>query len=158
MIIRFSFAIVSLMMLIVLSSCGPDYNTDFDPPPPDAKLTDVFPEEIGGMKGIVQRADLKSTALGFSSTYGEERIVINVIQTKSKDAADEYFKTAFVPIFDKMKNHFRGSINGKWRASGTDETGRKWYGWVNNNWVFLINGSDDKYFKMGIDAFKYIKE
>jgi len=60
--------------------------------------------------------------------------------------------------FDKMKNHFRGNVNGKWTASGTDEKGRKWYGWANNNWVFLLNGTDTKYFKMAIDAFKYVEE
>jgi hypothetical protein len=158
MSIRFFLTTVSLIIPLAFSGCGPDFNTDFDPPPPDAKLTDVFPEEIGAMKGVIERADLKSTVLGFSSTYGEGRIVISAIQTKSKDAADEYFKIAIVPNFDKMKNHFRGSINGNWRASGTDEKGRKWYGWVNNNWVFLINGSDNKYFKMAIDAFEYVEE
>ncbi|MCH7516720.1 MAG: hypothetical protein IIB08_06305 [Bacteroidetes bacterium] len=43
-------------------------------------------------------------------------------------------------------------------ASGTDEKGRKWYSWVNNNWVCLLNGSDTKYFKMEIDAFKFVEE
>ena len=48
----FLLATVSLIILIMLSGCGPDLNTDFDPPKPDANLTDVFPEEIGGMKGV----------------------------------------------------------------------------------------------------------
>jgi hypothetical protein len=63
-----------------------------------------------------------------------------------------------VPNFDKMKNHFRGNVNSKWSAIGTDEKGRKWYGWVNNNWVFLLNGIDNKYFKMAIDAFNFVEE
>jgi len=158
MSIRFSFTIVSLMILIILSGCGPDFNTDFDPPPPDANFTDVFPDEIGGMKGIVTKAKLISAAVGYSSTYGEKKIVISAIQTPSKAAADKYFEIAIVPNFEKMKNHFRGRINGNWRASGTDEKGRKWYSWVNNSWVFLINGIDAKYFKMAIDAFDYIEE
>jgi hypothetical protein len=156
--ISFLLGLVSLIILIALNGCGPDFNTDFEPPKPDAKLTDVFPDEIGGMKGVIERANLISTVVGFSSTYGEGRIVISAIQTQSKTAADEYFKIAVVPIFDKMKNHFRGSINGHWRASGTDKTGRKWYRWVNNYWVFLLNGSDTKYFKMAVDAFKYVEE
>jgi hypothetical protein len=156
--IRSSLAMASLMILIALSGCGPDFNTDFEPPKPDADITDVFPDEIGGMKGVIERANLISAVVGFSSTYGEGRIVISAIQTPSKAAADEYFEFAVVPNFDKMKNHFRGSVNGTWRASGTDESGRKWYGWVNNNWVFLLNGSDTKYFKMAIDAFNFIEE
>jgi len=154
----FLLATVSLIILIIFSGCGADFNTDFDPPKPDAKLTYVFPNEIGGMKGVIESANLRSTLVGFSSTYGEGRIVISTIQTPSKAAADEYFEFAIVPNFDKMKNHFRGNVNGKWRASGTDEKGRKWYSWVNNNWVFLLNGSDTKYFKMAIDAFYFVEE
>jgi hypothetical protein len=156
--IRSSLAMASLMILIALSGCGPDFNTDFEPPKPDADITEVFPDEIGGMKGVIERANLISAVVGFSSTYGEGRIVISAIQTPSKAAADEYFEFAIVPNFDKMENHFKGNVNGKWRASGTDEKGRKWYGWVNNNWVFLLNGSDTKYFKMAIDAFNFIEE
>jgi len=155
---KFLLAGVSLIILLILSGCGPDFNTDFDPPKPDAKLTDVFPDEIGGMKGNISRAKLQEPIVGFSSSYGEDRIVISAIQTPNKAAADEYFKIAIVPNIDKMKNSFRGNINGKWRASGTDDKGHKWYGWVNNNWVFLLNGSDKKYFKMAIDAFKYVEE
>ncbi len=158
MVLRFLLALPSLIILLILSGCGPDFNTDFDPPTPDAEITDVFPDEIGGMKGVITRKNLESPMVGFSSTYGEGRIVISTIRTPSNAAADEYFEFAIVPNFDKMKNHFSGSVNGKWRASGTDENGRKWYSWVNNNWVFLLNGSDTKYFKMAIDAFNFVEE
>ncbi len=155
---RFMLVKVSIIILIILSGCSPDFNTEFDPPKPEAKLTDVFPDEIGGMKGVIERANLKSSMVGFSSTYGEGKIVISSIQTPSKAVADEYFEFAIVPNFDIMKNHFRGNVNGKWSANGTDEKGRKWYAWVNNNWVFLLNGIDNKYFKMAIDAFKFVEE
>jgi hypothetical protein len=156
--IRFLLTTVGFIILIILSGCSPDFNTDFDPPKPEAKLTDIFPDEIDGMKGVITRKNLKSSMVGFSSTYGEGKIVISTIQTPSKAVADEYFEFAIVPNFDKMKNHFRGNVNGKWRANGTDEEGRKWYGWVNNNWVFLLNGSDTKYFKKAIDAFSFVEE
>ena len=156
--IKFLLATVSFIILTILSGCSPDFNTDFDPPKPEVKLTDVFPDEIGGMIRVITRSNIKLPMVGFSSTYGEGRIVISTIRTPSKAAADEYFEFAIVPNFDKMKNHSRGNIKGKWRANGTDEKGRKWYGWVNNNWVFLLNGSDNKYFKMAIDAFNFIEE
>jgi len=156
--IRFLLAAVSLIILVILSGCSPDFNTDFDPPRPEAKITDVFPNKIGEMQGVITRKSLKLPMVGFSSTYGEGRIVLSVIRTPSNAAADEYFEFAIVPNFDKMKNHFRGNVNGKWSANGTDEKGRKWYGWVNNNWVFLLSGSDTKYFKMAINAFAYVEE
>jgi len=141
MIVRFMLVKASLIILIILSGCSPDFNTDFDPPKPEAKFTDIFPDEIGGMEGVITRKNLKLPMVGFSSTYGEGRIVISAIRTPSNAAADEYFEFAIVPNFDKMKNHFR-----------------KWYGWVNNNWVFLLNGSDTKYFKIAIDAFNFVEE
>jgi len=156
--IRFMLVKVCLITLIILSGCSPDFNTDFDPPKPEAKFTDIFPDEIGGMEGVITRKNLKLPMVGFSSTYGEGRIVISAIRTPSNAAADEYFEFAIVPNFDKMKNHSIGNVNGKWRANGTDGKGRKWYGWVNNNWVFLLNGTDAKFFKMAIDAFKFVEE
>ena len=153
----FSMSLV-ILLLIIMSGCGSDFNTDFDPPPPDTKIKDILPSEINGMKGEIVEANLRPPFVGYSSKYGDGKIVISVINAHSKEVADEYFKFAIVPNFDKMKNHFHGKINGKWKANGTDANGRKWYAWVNNNWVFLLNGSDVYYFKMAINAFKYIEE
>jgi hypothetical protein len=55
-----------------------------------------------------------------------------------------------------MKNHYRGQVNGKWSASGTDENGRKWFAWANNSWIFVMSGSDKGNLMKAIDAFKYI--
>jgi len=55
-----------------------------------------------------------------------------------------------------MKNHYRGKVNGKWSASGTDEHGRKWFAWVNNSWAFVISGSDKDNLMKAINAFKYV--
>lgn len=141
-----------------ITGCGPDFNTDFDPPPAEGSIGDIFPAKIGTMPAKITRAKLKTPLEGFSAVYGDNKIVISSIRLPDKSAADEYFKIAIAPNFDKMKNHFRGKINGRWRASGTEESGRKWFGWVNDNWVFLINGLDKEYFKMAIDAFKFIEE
>jgi len=144
--------------IIFIAGCGPDFKTDFDPPPPDGKLEDIFPATIGEMPVNLSRAKLQPPLMGFSGIYGDNNVVINSIRLPDKTSADDYFKRAIVPNFDKMKNHFRGQINGRWRASGTDESDRRWFGWVNNNWIFLINASDKNYFKMAINAFKYIEE
>ena len=151
---------ISLVILfpLIMSGCGSDFNTEFDPPSPGTKMTDILPKEINGMQGEIVRANLRPPFVGFTSHYGEGRINISIIKSNSKNAADEYFEFAIVPNFDKMKNHLSKKINGKWVASGTDNKGRNWYSWVNNNWVFLLNGSDDYYFKMAVDAFKYIEE
>ena len=150
--------LLSIIFLLILQSCGPDYNTDFEPPPPNAKLDDVFPSEISGMNRKIERLNLNHPLEGFTASYGDGDITIDAILAPSKPTADDHFKEVIVPRFDKMKNHFRGNINGKWRASGTDEKGRRWFGWVNQNWVFVLNGSTKENFKMAIDAFGFVEE
>lgn len=146
------------ILLLILSACGPNYNTDFDPPPPNAKLDDVFPSEIAGMKRIVNRMNLEHPFEGFTASYDDGKITIDAILAPVKSNADEYFKNSIAPEYDKMKNHFRGNVNGQWSASGTDQDGRKWYAWVNSRWIFQLSGSDKENLSKAIDAFKYVAE
>lgn len=151
-------ALVSLLLLslFVITACGPDYNTDFDPPPPNARLDDVFPKEIDGMESTIDRINLNHPLEGFTASYGNGNITIDAILATNNEMADNYFKESVVPRFDEMKNHFRGKINGKWRASGTDENGRSYFSWVNGGWIFSLSGSDKENLARAIDAFKYV--
>ncbi|MBT8379088.1 MAG: hypothetical protein KJN64_07650 [Ignavibacteria bacterium] len=144
--------------LLFITACGPDYNTNFDPPPPDARLDDVFPKEISGMKSKIERMNLDRPLEGFTAFYGDGEITIDAILAGSKSNADAHFKEVIAPRFDKMKNHFRGNINGRWTASGTDENGRRWFAWVNNSWIFLVSGSDKENLSNAIAAFKYVSK
>lgn len=152
------FNMLILFTILLITACGPDYNTDFDPPPPDAKLDEVFPNEIDGMKSKVERLNLNHPLEGFTAFYGDGKITIDAILAQTKTNADAHFKEVIAPRFDKMKNHFRGNINGRWSASGTDENGRKWFAWANNSWIFLLSGSDKENLSKAIDAFKYVSK
>ena len=145
-------------LFLLLSACGPNYNTDFDPPPPNAKLDDVFPSDIAGMKREVKRMELDHPLEGYTAVYDKGKITIDAILTPDKNAADDHFKNVIAPEYDKMKNHFRGNINGKWSASGTDNNGRKWFAWVNNRWIFQVSGVDKDNLSKAVDAFKYVAE
>jgi hypothetical protein len=147
-----------LFVLVLVTACGPDYNTDFDPPPPNARLDDVFPKEINGIQNSIERMNLDRPLEGFTALYGSGEISIDAILADSKTNADSHFKEVIAPRFDKMKNHFRGNINGRWRASGTDENGRNWFAWANGKWIFLISGSDKENLSNAIDAFKYVSK
>lgn len=147
-----------LFLFLLITACGPDYNTDFDPPPPNARLDDVFPNEIDGLNSNVERMALSHPLEGFTATYGNGEITIDAILAQDNETADNYFKETIVPRFDEMKNHFRGNINGRWSASGTDEDGRRWYGWVNNSWIFILSGSSKDNLAKAIDTFKYISK
>ena len=151
------FSVFTLLSLItIVTACGPDYNTNFEPPPPNANVNEVFPGEIDGMKVDIKRITLTKPLEGFSARYGGDKISIEAILAPSKSVADDHFKDAIVPKFDAMKNHWRGKVNGKWSASGTDGNGRKWFAWVNNSWAFVISGSDKGNLMKAIDAFKYV--
>ena len=153
---RKTFYFLVFGLLVINYGCGPDYNTDFEPPPPNASVEEVFPEEIDGMNVKIKRMTLTQPLEGFSAEYGRDKISIDAILAPSKNIADDHFKNVIVPLFDEMKNHYRGQVNGKWSASGTDEHGRKWFAWVNNSWAFIISGSDKGNLMKAIDAFKYV--
>ena len=153
---RKTFYFLVFGLLLISYGCGPDYNTDFEPPPPNARVEEVFPGEIDGMKANIKRMNLSQPLEGFSANYGGDKISIDVILAPAKNIADDHFKNVIVPRFDEMKNHYRGKVNGKWSASGTDDHGRKWFAWVNNSWVFVISGSNKGNLMKAIDAFKYV--
>ena len=156
--LKIVFSSVGLFLLLIVSGCGPNFKTDFEPPPPEATIDDIFPQNINNWVRKIETPKMSFPYRAAIANYGDDRITINAIRSPNKGAADNYFKKAIVPNFDKMKNHFRGNINGKWSASGTDNNGRKWFAWVNNNWIFMISGSNPEYFKMAIDVFKFVEE
>lgn len=153
---RKTFYFLLFSLLVINYGCGPDYNTDFEPPSPKANVNEVFPEEVDDMKADIKRMTITQPLEGFSAEYGTGDITIDAILAPGKNIADDHFKNAIVPRFDEMKNHYRGQVNGKWSASGTDAEGRKWFAWVNNSWVFVISGSDKGNLMKAIDAFKYV--
>jgi hypothetical protein len=153
-----AFNVFALFTLLLITACGPDYNTDFEPPPPNARLDDVFPPEIDGMKSRIERMNLEHQLEGFTAQYGDGKITIDAILAESKSNADAHFKEEIAPLFDKMKNHFRGNINGRWRASGTAENGRRCFAWANGRWIFSMSGSDREHLSKAIDAFKYVSK
>lgn len=154
--IKTTITITLFSLLIIITACGPDYNTDFEPPPPNARVNEVFPEKINGMEANIKKMNLDQPMEGFSAVYGKDKIIIDAILAPNKSIADDHFKDVIVPRFDEMKNHYRGQVNGKWSASGTDENGRKWFAWVNNSWVFVLSGSDKENLMKAINTFEYV--
>ena len=147
-------AISTLMLILV--SCGSSYNTEFAPPSQNAQLTEVFPQDIGGTKADIQPIKEVTTGIAYEANYND-LIKITVMQFKEKSEADAFFKAKVVPLFDKMTNHSRAQVNGKWYAKGSDNTGEH-YAWVNQNWVLGIYAKDDAEFSKAVAAFNYISE
>jgi len=147
-----------MLFILILTSCGSDYNTDFEPPPPNAALDDVFPKMIDGSQSNVTRMNLEHPLEGFIASYKDGDITIEAILAPDADRVDNYFKETLAPKYDGMKNHFRGSINGRWKADGTDNSGRKWFAWQNKTWIFQLSGKTSADLSNAIKAFKFVSE
>jgi len=150
--------ITGFVLLAAISACRPDLNTDFDPPAPNAKIDDIFPLTINNWVRSLRRAKLIYPFAGAVASYENESITIDAVLAPDGKKANEYFKTGIIPNFDKMKNHIYKKTDGRWRASGTDSDGRKWFAWVNHQWIFMISGIDEEHFKLAVNAFRYIEE
>jgi hypothetical protein len=141
-----------------LWACSATYNTNFPPPSQEAKPEDSFPEKLGEYPRQMTQLKIAEPNVGFESSYGNGKIIIDIIHTDSNSVADDYFKNSVVPNFDAMSSHSRAQVNGQWYASGKDGNGRVWYGWVNQNWVFVVNAADQDSFDLFLKNFKYISK
>ncbi|MBN2079776.1 MAG: hypothetical protein JW838_12470 [Spirochaetes bacterium] len=139
-------------VVILFVACG-GYNLNFLPPADNAKPQDIFPADIDGLKPALRKA---GDIGGITAVYGNGDISIRVTRMKDREQADMGFKQAIVPQFKDFPTRSSGKINGVWKASGTDGTGRSYFAWVNTNYIFMITGKDKAHMLKGIDAFQYI--
>ena len=97
--IRIFSAIALVSLFFIVTTCGPDYNTNFEPPPPNAGVSEVFPAEIDGMKGEIKRMSLTHPLEGFSAKYGGDKISIDAILAPAKNLADDHFCRCYCSPF-----------------------------------------------------------
>jgi hypothetical protein len=94
----FVLAIVAITWL-----SGGGYNTDLPPPAQNAKLNEIFLNEFQGTEAKLEKLDLDgSKYIGYKATYGN-KATITVIQSKTVEIGNDYFKTKLVPIVDGFK-------------------------------------------------------
>lgn len=141
------------MILAVITTGCTNYKTDMDPPPANAELEDIFPRRIDEYEGDMRQS---GTPGGLEVVYGENKMFIRMILFKTSEEASQTFKQYIAPFFNAMKNHSTGNINGKWTAAGIQDDGRKWFGWTNRNYIFIINGENDEFLNKVIENFNFI--
>lgn len=149
---------LSLILCVILTSCGTSYDTDFPPPDTNKTPAESFPSKIGDLTANVTSMNLDEPQIGFQCTYGGQIMTVQIVNTVTDDSANDYFKSTVLPQFEKMKTRTSAQVNGKWFASGTDPSGRIWYGWANGEWVYLITADSETNFKTLVDALPYIQE
>jgi hypothetical protein len=142
-----------VFVFFLITGCGSNYNTDYAPPGKKARPAEVFPTDVGGNDALIER--IKN---GYQAMYGEKDVIIRIVQLANKVEADTFFSRMIVPEFDKMPSHFRGQVNGRWYAKGSDSSGMKAYGWVNNQWVFVIKAKSEVLFDETVEKLEYISK
>jgi hypothetical protein len=146
-----------LFILFAGVACGGSYNTDFPVPnPKGANDFSMFPKEIKALKGALTQMSVQPPLFGFQTSYDNGKMNIQIVKAPNAAAADAFFKSTVVPKIDTMPSHSRAQVNGKWYAKGKEKAGRVWYGWVNQNWAFVINAADQDHFDAVVEAFGYI--
>lgn len=141
-----------LILLATATSCGKKYNTDYTPPPDGATEADIFPAEISGEKAKLSYPDYG----GAEASYGQD-MLIYCARLKDKDEAAGFFNKYIAPKINSMKNYISGTFNGNTYGSGSDGD-KQAYGWVNENYVFMVRANNDEAMKAIIENFKYISD
>jgi hypothetical protein len=152
------FGFIALTFVALTFMSGSRYDTDVPPPAQNAKLNEIFLKEFQGIEPKLDKLDLDGTRyLGYKATYGS-KATITVIKAKSVEIGNDYFKTELVPVVDSYNNHSRAKVNGRWYGKGSDKSGVQWYGWMNNNWIFVLHTSDEQTLDTVVDLYPYISQ
>lgn len=144
---------IYIFIIAALAAGCSNYKTDMDPPLATAQLDDIFPRRIEDYEGEMRQS---GTPGGLEVVYGDNKMFIRMIIFNTSEEANQIFKQYIAPYFNEMPTHSTGNINGKWSASATQDDGRKWFGWTNRNYIFVINGENETFLNKVIDNFDYI--
>lgn len=141
-----------LSFLVYSCSISPEYNLNFNPPANDAKPIDIFPESIG-----LYNAKVENPAYGGTKVFYGKNMSIYVGRLSNKAEAIAFFKKYLLIDFKSCPNNFSGNVNGQYFARGKSEN-TKLFGWVNQNYVFVIGAANEAEFNQIVINFKYISK
>lgn len=141
------------IMAVIFNGCGlgHDYNLTMNPPANDASPAQIFPEEIAGDVVVVNNLEYG----GLQCMYGKDKSIIGA-RLSSTEEAEAYFKNNLLPDFQAQSNNFSGNINGQYYAKASGD----WhlFGWVNQNFAFVIKATSQEGLDQIVDAFQYIEK
>lgn len=143
-----------LVSLVFISACSmsPKYNLDFPAPALDAEISDVFPVDIEEVEGEVHQVSFG----GILVQYGEIGSIYSS-RSESTEEAISFFQNHLLKDFKDLPNNFSGNINGQYYATAHSDH-ECLFGWVNENYCFVLKASSEKNLEQLIDAFNYISQ
>ncbi len=134
------------------------YNTYLAPPANNQSVVEqVILAEFQGQTAQLEVLALDETQYrGVKARYGSSA-TMTVIKAVSMEVGSEYFKTVLVPIVKSYPTHSKGILQARWIAKGSDDaSGARWFGWMNDSWIFVFEANSKQTLDALVDAFPYI--
>lgn len=151
---------IIIAFIVLLTSCGPSYKTDYPNPELTATPYEVFPEKINNLYAVTGPVRTDNSKYGIvKAVYGpNQEIVIIAVMALSQELSDEYVKNTVYKIIDEYPTHKRAKIDGIWTGMGTEPNGERIFAWQNKEWVYLLRATNNDLFDAAVHEFKQISE
>ncbi len=144
--------VLLLLLSTTLISCNlsSDYELAFNPPTDTDTAYEIFPESLDGNQMKLNKPEFG----GMEGMYGDTQSIY-VARLNSNEEAIAFFKEKLLPDFKAQPNNFSATVNGQFYAKAGGDS-RKLFGWVNQNFAFVIKGADKMELDQIVDAFNFI--
>lgn len=151
-------AIIFIGVILLFLTCKGDFNTNHPVPPPKTRIAKVFPKRISGLKRKFIKMSLPPGYLGFKAIYGNDIFEIRIIQSVNPDPSNIklFFKQYIAKEFSIQDQDFIYEKQQNLAISLSSRKKKQWYGWTNQNWIFLIGGEESYGLEPIISSFPYI--
>jgi len=145
------FLIISFFILLIIScNPAPEYNLNITPPPNNSWPEDIYPPQINNEMAVVITKDYGGT----EATYGNDKSIY-VARLSSTEEAISFFRKNIATEFESLSSNYMGEVDGQFYARA-NSNGKKYYGWVNHRYIFVLKATSDKAFNELVDNFTYI--
>jgi len=149
--LAYLFAIILSLFLISCNN-NPEYNLNIAPPPANSWPEDIYPAQIDGISAKTVTKDYGGT----EASYGTDKSIY-IARFENKQEAIEFFKQSILPEFEIQSSSFRGIVKDQFYARAK-EGNKKFFGWVNQRYVFVLKANSEKSFDLLVNNFKYISK
>ncbi len=145
------FLIISFLTILIIScNPAPEYNLNISPPPDNSWPEDIYPPKIKNEMAVVKTKEYGGT----EALYGNDKSIY-VARLSTTEEAISFFQKNITPEFESLTSNYIGEVDGQFYARA-NSNGKKYFGWVNHRYIFVLKATSDKAFSELLDNFTYI--
>ncbi len=145
------FLIITILTTFLIScNPSPEFNLNIPPPPDNSWPEDIYPPKIATDTAVPITKEYGGT----EAFYGNDKSIY-VARMSTQVEAISFFQKYILPEFDSLSSNYNGIVDEQFYAKANGN-GKKYFGWVNHRYIFVLKGNSDKAFNELVDNFKYI--